>query len=199
MDHLWAPWRYENVSRAGTGTRKGVPPALDGWPAGEDLHCVFCNMIAAANYAIQNGMSLEDADRSAFIVYRAEYCFICLNAFPYATGHVLILPYEHLESLAGLNVQAAEELIRLVQKAETALQSVYQPDGLNFGINLGESAGAGIADHLHLHGLPRWRGDTNFMTTTSGTRVLPETLEMTWTKLRRKFSETTGSTENASF
>ncbi|NYF78391.1 HIT family protein [Granulicella arctica] len=189
MDHLWTPWRYSYVTRAQPTARKGVPAALDAWPVEEDKHCVFCNLIASANYAIAHGMPLEVADRAALIIHRSKRCFICLNAFPYATGHILILPYDHLDSLAKLPIPTAEEMMRLSQHAETALRSVYRPDGLNFGLNLGESAGAGVADHLHMHALPRWRGDTNFMTVTAETRVLPETLEITWTRLEAAFKE----------
>ena len=189
MDRLWTPWRYNYVSRAEPAARKGVPAALDAWPEDQDRHCVFCNLIAAADYAIAHGMNPEMADLAALIVLRREHCFICLNRFPYATGHILIVPRQHLDSLAQLPVQAAEEMIHLAQEAETVLRSVYRPDGLNFGLNLGEAAGAGVADHLHMHGLPRWSGDTNFMTVVCETRVLPEMLELTWTRLRTAFDK----------
>jgi ATP adenylyltransferase len=189
MDHLWTPWRYSYVHRTDADARKGVPSALSAWPAEEDRHCVFCNLIGSTDYAIRQGMASEDADRAALIVHRGEYCFICLNAFPYASGHVLILPYEHLDSLAGLREPAAHEMMRLAQRVETIIRSVYQPDGLNFGINLGESAGAGVADHLHIHALPRWSGDTNFMSVTAETRILPEVLEITWGKLNAAFKK----------
>ncbi|MEO6802132.1 MAG: HIT domain-containing protein [Granulicella sp.] len=191
MDHLWTPWRYSYVSRVNPDARKGVPAALDAWPADEDKHCVFCNLVAAANYAIQHGMETETADRAALIVHRAEHCLICLNAFPYGTGHVLILPYEHVDSLAKLKEPAAEEMMRLAQRTETVLRQIYRPDGLNFGMNLGESAGAGVADHLHMHALPRWSGDTNFMTVVAETRILPEALDVTWTKIHAEFDQAT--------
>ncbi len=187
MDRLWTPWRYAYVSRSEPSARKGVPAALDAWPADEDRHCVFCNLIAATAYAVRHGMPSEQADAAAQIVFRGEHCFICLNAFPYATGHVLILPYEHLDSLSGLSEPSAWEMMALARQVETALRTTYRPDGLNFGLNLGEAAGAGVADHLHMHALPRWRGDTNFMTVTGETRVLPETLEITWQRLRSCF------------
>jgi len=190
MDRLWTPWRYNYVSRAEPDARKGVPPALDGWPPEEDRHCVFCNLIASSTYAIDHGMSSETADRAALIVHRGEHCFLCLNAFPYATGHILILPYLHLDSLAKLPTPAALEMMLLAQQTEDVLRSVYRPDGLNFGLNLGESAGAGVADHLHLHALPRWSSDSNFMTVTAETRVLPEALDVTWTKLASAFNKT---------
>lgn len=144
-------------------------------------------MIAAVDYAIGNGMDRETAERAAYIVHRGTHCFVCLNAYPYSTGHLLISPYSHLDSLASLSSDEAYELILTAQRAELALREVYRPNGLNLGLNLGEAAGAGIADHIHLHALPRWSGDTNFMTVTSETRVLPELLDVTWSKLRPIF------------
>ena len=188
MDRLWTPWRYNHVSRAEPAARKGVPAALEAWPAEEDKRCVFCNLIASTRYAVDHGMDPAAADRAALIVYRGPLTFICLNAFPYATGHILIVPYKHLDSLAELPSPDAEELILLARRSETSLRATYLPDGINFGLNLGESAGAGVADHLHMHALPRWRGDTNFMTVTAETRVLPETLDVTWTRLQGAFS-----------
>lgn len=189
MDHLWTPWRYTYVSRAGKDLRKGVPAALDGWPG--DLGCVFCNMIASVDFAIAGGTDPAIAERAAYVLHRGETCYLCLNAFPYSTGHVLIVPYFHTGSLAALEPAAAIEMIALAQATERALRQIYHPDGLNFGLNLGESAGAGVADHIHMHGLPRWSGDTNFMTVTAETRVLPETLEVTWSRLRPALAEAT--------
>jgi ATP adenylyltransferase len=185
MDRLWTPWRYNYVSRADRQQRKGVPAELDAWEG--DFDCVFCNMIAAVDFATANGMSRELTEKAAHIVHRGEACFICLNAFPYSTGHVMVIPYRHTDTLAGLESVEAMEMMALAQRTETCLRDVYRPDGLNFGLNLGESAGAGVAHHIHLHGLPRWRGDTNFMTVTAETRVLPETLDITWSKLRAAF------------
>ncbi len=191
MDRLWTPWRYSYVTRSDPRARSGVPEALSAWPPGgregEDRHCVFCNMIAAVEYAIDEGMAREAAERAALIVYRGTSCFVCLNAFPYSTGHVLIVPYRHVDSLAALAVEAAHEVIELAGRAEVALREVYLPGGINMGLNLGEAAGAGIADHIHLHALPRWSGDTNFMTVTAETRVLPEPLDVTWERLRTVF------------
>jgi ATP adenylyltransferase len=145
-------------------------------------------MIASVEYAVAHGMARETAEHAAYIVYRGDHCFICLNVYPYSTGHVMIVPYQHLDSLAALPPAAASELIELAQRAETVLREVYRPDGLNMGLNLGEAAGAGIAGHIHLHALPRWSGDTNFMTVTAETRVLPEALDVTWSKLRSNFT-----------
>jgi ATP adenylyltransferase len=144
-------------------------------------------MIAAVDYAVEHGMALEAAEKAAHVVYRGQHCFICLNAYPYSTGHVMIVPYQHLASLADLPAEAAGEMMALAQRTEIALREVYRPDGINLGMNLGEAAGAGIADHIHLHELPRWVGDTNFMTVTAETRVLPEPLDVTWMKLRVPF------------
>jgi ATP adenylyltransferase len=150
----------------------------------EDHNCVFCNMIAAVDYAIDQGMAREDAEQAAHILAREPSCFLCLNAFPYTTGHILIVPYRHLDSLAALPHEEAQQMIALAQRAESVLRAVYNPSGLNFGINLGEAGGAGIAAHIHMHALPRWIGDTNFMTVTANTRVLPEALDTTWERLR---------------
>jgi len=182
MDRLWTPWRYGYVSHSGLPSRAGVPEALSSWPG--DHHCVFCNMLACADYAIEHGMSRDEAEQAAGIVYRGHENFICLNAFPYTTGHVLLLPYAHLNSLALLPPGSAQELILLSQAVETALRSTYRPDGINFGMNLGEAAGAGVADHLHMHAMPRWVGDASFMTVIAETRLLPETLDVTWRRLR---------------
>jgi ATP adenylyltransferase len=144
-------------------------------------------MIAAVDYAVEHGMALEAAEKAAHVVYRGQHCFICLNAYPYSTGHVMIVPYQHLASLADLPAEAAGEMMALAQRTEIALREVYRPGGINLWMNLGEAAGAGIADHIHLHELPRWVGDTNFMTVTAETRVLPEPLDVTWMKLRVPF------------
>lgn len=188
MDRLWTPWRYNYVTRSDPQARTGVPPELADWPAAEDRHCVFCNIIAATDYAIAHGMRPDIAEKASHIVYRGTHCFVCLNAYPYSTGHVLIVPYLHTDSLAALPTDAAQEVMLVTQSVELTLRHVYNPGGLNLGLNLGEAAGAGIADHIHLHFLPRWSGDTNFMTATAETRVLPEPLDITWTKLRKEFT-----------
>jgi ATP adenylyltransferase len=141
-------------------------------------------MIAAADYAVEHGMSTEEADHAAKIVLRGRTCYICLNAYPYSSGHVMIVPYVHEGSLAALAADAAQEMMELSQRSIRAQERVYRPDGFNMGLNMGTAAGAGVAGHLHMHVLPRWLGDTNFMTVTSETRVLPEMLEQTWQRLR---------------
>lgn len=186
MDHLWTPWRYSYVTDKSV-TRKGVPDELSSWP--EDLGCVFCNMVAAADYAIAHGMSRDDAERFAGIVFRAKLVFVCLNRYPYNSGHIMIVPYEHQPSLAALAPETAHELMDVSQRTERVYENVYRPDGVNLGLNLGKAAGAGVAGHLHLHALPRWLGDTNFMTVTGETRVLPEELPVTWQRLREGYAQ----------
>jgi ATP adenylyltransferase len=133
-------------------------------------------------------MSAISADRAANIVLRGEHSFICLNAFPYSSGHVMIVPYAHQETLAGLAPLSAQEMMTLAQRTDVILRQVYSPQGINMGMNLGQAAGAGIAPHLHMHALPRWLGDSNFMTVISETRVLPETLDTTWQRLHEAFN-----------
>ena len=187
MDQLWTPWRHAYVTQADVrDTRPGVPEELSAWPG--DLHCVFCNLRAAADHGAGHGMTPDAADQAANIVLRAEHCFVCLNAYPYSTGHMMILPYAHEASLGKLAAEAAQEMMALAQRATRALEQEYRPDGINLGMNLGQAAGAGVADHLHLHILPRWAGDTNFMTIISQTRVLPETLSQSWKRLREAFT-----------
>jgi ATP adenylyltransferase len=186
VDYLWTPWRYTYVTAGDTKKRAGVPEELSAWPG--DTGCVFCNMIASVDYAAEHGMDRSDTERAAGIVLRAERNYICLNRFPYTSGHIMVVPYEHQPSLAALPPETAHELMDLAQRSERALTEVYQPDGFNFGLNLGKSAGAGVAGHVHLHALPRWTGDTNFMTVVGETRVLPEDLAVTWERLRRAFA-----------
>ncbi len=186
MDYLWTPWRYPYLVDADPEGRKGVPKALAAWTG--DCHCVFCNLIAATRFAVEHGGSAVDADRAANIVWRGEHSFIVLNAFPYSSGHVMIVPYAHQETLAGLDPAVAAEIMTLAQRTDAVLRQVYTPDGINMGLNLGKAAGAGVAGHLHMHVLPRWLGDSNFMTVIAETRVLPETLETTWQRLREGFA-----------
>jgi ATP adenylyltransferase len=187
MDLLWTPWRYSYVTSAEKAVRPGVPPRLDGWQG--DLGCVFCNLLASVDHAIANGMPVDEAEMAAGLVFRGVDCFICLNAYPYTSGHVMVIPHVHEASLAALPAATAHELTDLAQKTERVLTALYSPHGINFGMNLGQAAGAGVAGHLHLHGLPRWIGDTNFMTTIAETRVMPEDLDITWKRMRTAFKE----------
>jgi ATP adenylyltransferase len=187
MDHIWTPWRYAYITSADTAARPGVPAHLAAWPG--DLGCVFCNLIASIDFAISNGMNPDEAEAAGGLILRGRHCFICLNAFPYTSGHVMAMPYAHLDRLAALPTEAAHELIELAQRTEEVLERLYSPHGFNFGMNLGQAGGAGVAGHIHLHALPRWAGDTNFMTTVAETRILPENLETTWKRMRQAFAE----------
>jgi ATP adenylyltransferase len=191
MERLWTPWRYKYVSQTEDRARPGVPEELSAWPGSPitERNCAFCNMIAAVDYAIGEGMPAERAEKAAHIIVRGRSCFLCLNAYPYATGHILIVPYTHLDSLAALPAEDAAEMMALAQCVEAVLRDVYDPAGINLGMNLGEAAGAGIAQHIHMHALPRWVGDTNFMTVTADTRVLPETLDITWNRIRAAWKD----------
>jgi ATP adenylyltransferase len=187
MDILFTPWRYNYVTSAETDARPGVPSSLAAWPG--NMGCVFCNLIASIDFAIDNGMSRDEAEAAGGLILRGKHCFICLNAYPYNSGHVLAMPYAHIDRLAALPVDAAHELMDLAQRTERVLQRLYRPHGFNFGLNIGKAGGAGVQGHIHLHALPRWAGDTNFMTTVGETRLLPEDLEITWKRMREGFAE----------
>jgi len=159
MDYLWTPWRYRYI--AGAGKLAG---------------CIFCEAPAA------------NRDEEMLIVLRGVKNFVILNRYPYTSGHVMIVPYEHTADFARLDTQTTAEIMLLAQCVQVALDAVYHPEGYNLGMNLGRSAGAGLADHLHFHLLPRWMGDTNFMTSISETRLEPEELATTYAKLRRALS-----------
>lgn len=161
MDYLWTPWRYSYIAQVG-----------------ETVECVFC---AAA------GAQADDHD--LLVVHRALHNYIILNRYPYTSGHVMVVPKRHVATLQDLDPEALVELIQLARDTEKRLRQVYRPDGFNLGMNIGRSAGAGIAAHLHLHVLPRWYGDANFMTVVGETRVVPEDLEITWQRLRAAFAE----------
>lgn len=137
--------------------------------------CIFC------------AKSQADDDEANLIVHRGRYCFVLLNLFPYTTGHLMIAPYQHGASFAEYPPETLHEMMDLAVQAERHLRAIYKPQGLNAGWNLGECAGAGIAGHIHLHVLPRWAGDANFMTTIAETRVMPEELSETWRKLSAAF------------
>jgi ATP adenylyltransferase len=133
-------------------------------------------------------MAAEDNDQANLIVHRGQLNFIVLNRFPYTSGHLMVVPYAHASELAAIDEATAAELMVLTRRAEGCLRSVYRPQGINLGMNIGESAGAGIAGHIHMHVLPRWHGDANFMTTVAETRVLPEELDVTWQRVRSQFA-----------
>jgi ATP adenylyltransferase len=134
--------------------------------------CVFC-------LAVKQPDSPEN-----LIVHRGNLAFVIVNRFPYTSGHLMVLPFQHAAKLEDLDTASRSELIELVNNAVKVLTRVYKPGGFNLGANLGEAAGAGIEEHLHLHVMPRWVGDTNFMSTVGETRILPETLEETWQRVK---------------
>ena len=168
MDYLFTPWRYAYITSANA--------------PGD---CLFCGLIHPKNAQPKNDQAQDD--EKALIVHRAKYCFVVLNAFPYTSGHVMIVPYDHVDELAKLSQPAAQEMMALTQRLEGVLRDLYRPDGVNLGMNIGKAAGAGVAGHIHMHILPRWFGDVNFMTAVGETRVLPEDLQTTCKKLRSKF------------
>jgi ATP adenylyltransferase len=129
----------------------------------------------------------REHDETNFILHRAEHGFVVLNLYPYISGHLLIVPYLHTGEFDSVPKEITDELMDLTKRSQTALREIYSPAGFNVGMNLGKVAGAGVADHMHIHLLPRWSGDTNFMTTVGDTRVLPEDLPTTYSKLRGKF------------
>jgi ATP adenylyltransferase len=155
MEFLWSPWRYDYIASAGKK------------PAG----CVFCVG--------------DDPERDAqrFVVLRANHNFIILNLFPYTSGHLMVAPYAHIAELHDLKPDTAAEMMDLLRRSVRALSHLYRPEGFNVGMNLGDCAGAGVREHLHMHLVPRWMGDSNFMTITGETRVLPEELPVTYRRL----------------
>src|SRR5271155_3190176 len=153
MDYLWTPWRFRYIAAA------------------KDEGCIFCDAVAAGD------------DARTHIVFRGEKCFIILNRYPYTSGHVMVVPYAHVAELQLCDAETTTEMMEQTKRMETALGALYKPDGMNLGMNLGKAAGAGVTGHLHLHLLPRWFGDTNFMTVVGETRVHPEDLAITYQRL----------------
>lgn len=165
LDQLWAGWRQEYVVRASDDHRSGAGHTdSDG--------CVFCRILATGAPSVDNG-----------IVWRDELACAILNAYPYASGHMLVMPVRHVGQLSELNEAESISVWETARTAVSVLNDAYDPDGANLGANLGRAAGAGIPSHLHLHVLPRWSGDTNFMTSVAGVRVMPESLSVTWERL----------------
>jgi ATP adenylyltransferase len=138
--------------------------------------CIFCD-------AVKN----PDHDEESLLLHRGAHAFVILNRYPYISGHLLIAPNDHLGELDTAPKEVSDEIMDLAKRCQAALRATYQPQGFNLGMNLGRAAGAGIADHIHMHIMPRWLGDTNFMTAVSETRVLPEDLQTTYRKLRATF------------
>ncbi|MCU0251739.1 MAG: HIT domain-containing protein [Vicinamibacterales bacterium] len=158
MDRLWSPWRLPYVTSTGEG--RG---------------CVFCEAVSSDQAA-------------ALVVHRGRGCYVILNLFPYNSGHLMVVPNRHIASLSAATREERCEMMDLTQLAEQALTAAYAPQGLNVGMNLGRSAGAGIVDHIHVHVVPRWSGDTNFMTVVGEVRVLPEDIGETARRLRETFA-----------
>jgi ATP adenylyltransferase len=161
MDFLWTPWRYQYIRQT---------------HAGKQPECVFCDAAARTD------------DDVTLIAHRGPSCFVILNLYPYTSGHVMIVPYAHVAELSLCDGATLSEMMQLSQKIESILHNLYKPDGMNFGMNLGRAAGAGVTGHLHLHALPRWVGDANFMTVTAETRVHPETLATTYKRFKEAFA-----------
>ncbi len=164
MDYLWTPWRYAYVTAA---------EKISG--------CIFCDL------------SKEGDDAKVRIVYRSQNCYIVLNTYPYTPGHVMIVPFAHLDELQKLPTAAANEMMELAQKMERVLRVLYSPDGINMGLNIGKAAGAGVAGHIHMHVLPRWVADSNFVSVVGETRILPESLEMTYGRIKGALATQTSS------
>ena len=157
MDYLWTPWRYRYMAEA----------------AGKQTGCIFCSALEKKD------------DAETLIVFRGKKNFILLNRYPYTSGHVMIVPYAHIPDLKDCDGETLAEMMLLAQRVEGALAAAYKPDGFNLGMNLGRAAGAGVTGHVHLHVLPRWIGDANFMSVVGETRVEPEDLRTTYEKLRK--------------
>jgi ATP adenylyltransferase len=158
MDYIWTPWRYQYMKEV---------------TSGKQPECIFCDAAARKD------------DAETLIVYRGVKTFIILNRYPYTSGHVMIVPYAHVAELNLCEPETLSEMMRLAQRVETALRANYKPDGMNLGMNLGRAAGAGVVGHLHLHALPRWIGDANFMTVVGETRMHPEDLKTTYERLSK--------------
>jgi ATP adenylyltransferase len=163
LDRLWSPWRSEYIAAGSSADSKSSG-------------CVFCE--------IQRDPSKDEKN---FVLHRAEHNFVVLNIHPYIPGHLLIVPYQHVSDLDAAPRDTTTEMMELTKHSQTVLREAYKPAGYNIGMNLGAAAGAGIVDHIHVHILPRWVGDSNFMSTVGATRVLPEDLVTTYRKLHGQF------------
>lgn len=160
MENLWRPWRIKYI----------LSDKKDG--------CIFCDLPG------------EKKDKENYILYRAETCFIMLNTYPYNSGHLMVAPYKHVASFEKLNEQELCELFQMVNKSTKLLSKVVQPNGFNLGANLGGVAGAGVKDHVHLHVVPRWEGDTNFMLVIAEANVIPESLDSVFERLSEAIDKT---------
>jgi ATP adenylyltransferase len=160
-ERIWAPWRLAYVKDAAKDSAD---------------ECIFCAKPA------------DEADEDNLIVHRGERCFVILNLYPYTNGHLMVAPYEHVARIQDIPAETTAEMLALAQRAITVLEQEYEPHGFNVGFNQGRVAGAGVEHHIHMHVVPRWGGDTNFMPVLADTRVMPQTLEQTYEALRGKFA-----------
>ncbi len=209
MHYLWTPWRMQYISGAGaagpardrddaqqeeaasdsdemrTGGRAGAGPPAEAVqeadlpqiePDGGSPACVFCDRVRLP----------ESQDRANLILLRGQRNFVILNLYPYNSAHLMVVPYEHTADFAGLDALTVGEMMALLQRMIRVIQAEYRPDGFNVGLNLGRVAGAGVADHVHTHLVPRWVGDTNFMPVVGATKVMPELLETTYDRLKAR-------------
>ncbi len=158
MKHLWSPWRMAYIENSG-----------------KEDGCVFCNV-----------QKKEDGPEN-LIALRGKLAFVILNRYPYTSGHLMVVPFQHKPNLEELDSATRAEMMELTSRATTVLRKIYNTKSFNVGVNIGEAAGAGVKEHVHIHIVPRWVGDTNFMSSLAETRVLPETLEDTWRRVRKGF------------
>jgi len=161
MDHLWSPWRMEYIESNNN----------------KEAGCVFCNAQARTDSA------------ENLIAHRGERAYVILNRFPYTSGHLMVNPFEHKPNLEELDSATRAEMIELTSRSTTVLKNIYKSQGFNIGVNIGEAGGAGVLGHVHIHIVPRWKGDTNFISTIGGTRVLPEALDVTYLRVKAAFLE----------
>ena len=160
MDHIWSPWRMEYIENNN-----------------KEEGCVFCIAQAMADSA------------ENLIAYRGKLAYVILNRYPYTSGHLMVIPFTHKPDLEELDSETRAEMMELASRCTTILKNIYKPQGFNIGVNIGEAAGAGVLGHVHIHIVPRWRGDTNFMSSVGETRVLPEALEETYVRVKNAFSK----------
>ena len=161
MDHLWSPWRMEYIESNNN----------------KEAGCVFCNAQARTDSA------------ENLIAHRGERAYVILNRFPYTSGHLMVNPFEHKPNLEELDSATRAEMMELTSRSTTVLKNIYKSQGFNIGVNIGEAGGAGVLGHVHIHIVPRWKGDTNFISTIGGTRVLPEALDVTYMRVKAAFLE----------
>jgi ATP adenylyltransferase len=174
VDILWSPWRSAYINSSESEKAAGS----------ESSGCVFCGILNS-----------PVSDEEKFILYRAGHNFIILNKYPYVSGHLMIVPFAHLADLDSAAKEITDEMMDLAKLCQSAIREAYRPNGFNMGMNFGKAAGAGVAEHFHLHILPRWIGDVNFMTSVGETRTIPEDLKTTYEKLKGKFRKGEGRNE----